>query len=116
MEEIVRIHVKLLSKETGKPLSGKAYRVKFYDKDAFKDDLLGESDLTAQGMAILSISKKDYTSLDSPFEEHPDIYFVLYKEGKEIYKSPVAESVHLEDQLGYPDTLGLDFDMGSFLV
>ncbi|WP_215224999.1 hypothetical protein [Echinicola shivajiensis] len=113
---MVRIHVKLLTKGTNDPLFGKEYKVKFYDKDLIKDDLLGESDLDDHGVAKLLINKKNYTSLDSPFERHPDIYFTFSKNGKVIYKSPVLENVHLEEQYGYPDVPGLDFDLGSYLL
>ncbi|MDN3670541.1 hypothetical protein QWY93_14555 [Echinicola jeungdonensis] len=116
MQDIVRIHVKLLIKGSDIPLSGNEYRVKFYDEDILKDDYLGESTLDDNGHAIFPITQKSFKSKDSPFEEKPDIYFTVEKYGQVIYKSKVFENLDLTKAGDYPVSGGHHIKLGTFLI
>ncbi len=116
MQEIVRLHAQLLIKGSDLPLTGKEYRVKFYDEDIWEDDYLGESTLDDNGHAILPITQKSFKSKDSPFEENPDIYFTLEKYGQVIYKSKVFKNLDLKEAGDYPVSGGHHIKLGTFLV
>lgn len=116
MQQIVKIHVKLLGKNGAKLLKGKDYKVKFYDKDPLKDDFLGESTINSNGHAIVSITADDYQSKGSPREKFPDIYFVVEKKGERIYKSPTYKNLHIEEVDDFSLSEGLNCDLGTFII
>ena len=80
----------------GKPLGDGSWSVKVRDKDPLFDGKLGEAKLDANGSAGILISVADISSLDSPGERTPDIYFVLYQNGKKILTTAVTENVNFE--------------------
>lgn len=116
MDEVILIHVSLIKKGSNEPITGDEYRVEFYDQDFIKDDFLGESDLDANGHALVPITRKNFVSLDSPLEKYPDIYFKVFKNGKKVYKSAVFQNLHLQEAMDYPTTGGLHFNLGTFVV
>jgi hypothetical protein len=80
----------------GRPLTGDNYAVALLDKDRFFDDRLGEAELNADGVAEFLISAADFLSFDSAGERTPDLYFVVRKDGDEIYRSEVFDEVGFE--------------------
>lgn len=82
--------------ETGGPLTGSGYAVTIMDEDRYFDDKLGETPLTAQGKVEFLISAADILSFDSAGEKTPDLYFVLRKEGVEVFRSEVFREVNFE--------------------
>lgn len=80
----------------GNPLTGPDYRVRVYDQDRFFDDKLGKAGLDAEGRAEFLVPVADIMSIDSPGEHTPDIYFILEKDGEEIFRSQVFENVDFE--------------------
>lgn len=90
--------------------------MKFYDKDLLKDDFLGSSSLDDNGHAIISISRSDYRSKDSPLEKYPDIYFELYKNKELIYKSIVFKNLHLEEARDFPLSSAKNCNLGTFII
>jgi len=116
MEDLIQLHVVLLDKLTNEPLNGGAYKVKFYDQDLLKDDFLGESDLDDLGHAIINVRRSDFRSKDSPLEKYPDIYFEIFKNGVEIYKSKTLKNLHLEEARDFPASEGKHCSLGTFLI
>lgn len=77
----------------GYPLTGKDYEVALLDEDRFFDDKLGTSALSPEGEAAFLISEADILSIDSAGETTPDLYFVVRKNGREIFRSEVFSEV-----------------------
>ncbi len=78
------------------PLTGAAYAVGLRDKDRFFDDKLGVSTLNSAGEAEFMFAPADILSIDSIGETRPDLYFVVWKDGDEIFRSEVFEDVDFE--------------------
>ena len=75
---------------------GPEYRVTVMDEDPLFDGELGEARLNAEGHASILISVADISSVDSPAERKPDLYFVLEKDGDEVFRSDVIDEVDFE--------------------
>lgn len=82
----------------GNPITNTDLRVKLFDKDRFLDDKLGEATLDSNGEAHFLVFIADILSIDSPDERTPDLYFVLKKDGKEIFRSETFEEVNFETE------------------
>lgn len=80
----------------GSPLRGDGYSVALLDEDRFFDDRLGETRLSADGVAEFLVSAADILSFDSAGERTPDLYFVVRKDGDEIFRSTVFREVDFE--------------------
>lgn len=80
----------------GSPLGGEGWTARVRDRDCLLDDLLGEERVAADGSAKFLISVADIKSLDSPDERNPDLYFTLYRKGREVFRSEVLEDVDFE--------------------
>lgn len=101
----------------GNPLSGDDYSVALLDEDKFFDDKLGESSLSPEGVADFIVSAADILSFDSAGERTPDLYFIVRKNGSEIFRSEVFDEVDFE----VPDPVtgrpkGLTRKFGPFQV
>lgn len=100
-----------------KPLTGRDYMVKLRDKDRFFDDKLGASSLNAEGEAEFLVFAADIVSIDSPRERTPDLYFVVTKNDREIFRSEVFPDVdfqEVDNVTGRADSLTKTF--GPFRV
>ena len=64
--------------------------VRLYDEDPLSDDFLGESTPDEEGVVRFSFSEKEFRSIDTPGEKEGDFYFVVFINGTEMYRSPVA--------------------------
>lgn len=84
--------------ESGHPLTGSAYEVALLDKDKYFDDKLGTAILSPEGEAEFLFGAADILSFDSVGETTPDLYFVVRKEGKEIFRSEVFDQVDFESK------------------
>lgn len=93
MPLFVRIIAKFVIEKTGKPIVGKDYIVKIFDKDLLSDDLLGEASLDNDGTIHLLTDLDKASSIDTPLEFKPDVYFVVYYKNKKIFKSKVFYDV-----------------------
>ncbi len=81
---------------SGSPLFGDSYSVALLDEDRYFDDKLGEAGLSADGIAEFLISAADILSFDSAGERTPDLYFVVRKDGDEVFRSEVFNEVDFE--------------------
>jgi len=101
----------------GKPLTGNDLTVVLMDKDKYFDDKLDYSQLSPEGVAEFMIMSADILSFDSRGERTPDLYFVVKKDGKEIFRSEVFAQVNFELKdpvTGRPK--GLTMQFGPFEV
>lgn len=80
----------------GEPITGSGWTARVRDRDCLLDDLLGEETLDPNGAASFLISVADIKSLDSPDERMPDLYFTLYRDGREVFRSELLEDVDFE--------------------
>lgn len=80
----------------GSPLCGDNYSVALLDEDRYFDDKLGESGLSDDGVAEFLVSVADILSFDSAGERTPDLYFVVRKDGDEVFRSEVFNEVDFE--------------------
>lgn len=103
--------------EYGQPLTGGEYSVALRDEDRLFDDKLGDSPLDASGEAGFLVTVADILSFDSPGERTPDLYFIVKKNGQEIFRSDVFEEVNfdvVDEVTGRTDSLTRTF--GPFRI
>lgn len=117
MQTLVRILARFVTASDGSPIGGPNYAVQLYDQDAIADDLLAEAPLPADGNIGLTFDLMAASSTDSPLETEPDLYLVLVRDGKEVFRSTVAKNVAF---LGNHPVTGMDLgrtqDLGVFKV
>lgn len=80
----------------GSPLRGGSYSIALLDEDRYFDDKLGVVELNDDGIAEFLVSATDILSFDSVGERTPDLYFVVRKDGDEVYRSEVFSEVDFE--------------------
>ncbi|HET9056607.1 MAG TPA: hypothetical protein VFN30_07160 [Chitinophagaceae bacterium] len=112
----IEVTARLLTKGSGKPVTGKEYMVRLYDQDFFEDDFLGESGLDANGVAHITFNPDDFDREEAIKDESLDFYFVVLKNGKEIFSSKVMENVDVERFEKFKMGEGEIFDLGTFLI
>ena len=93
MSEVIRVLAKFNHKSNGKPVTGPEYTAKLYDKDILVNDEMGKVHPNSDGGVDIICPLPLTSSFDSPGEEKPDLYFVLLKNGKEIFRSQVFKNV-----------------------
>jgi len=101
----------------GKPLSGDDYSVVLMDEDDYFDDKLGAELLGDEGTVEFLVAAADILSFDSMGERTPDIYFVVRKGRKEVFRSETFSEVDFEAEdpvTGRPK--GLTRTFGPFAV
>jgi len=94
------------------PLQGNGWTVSLSDQDAILDDHLGLVSLDGKGNATFLLSVADIKSIDSWGERNPDLYFTLFRDGKEIFRSDVVDDVDfeaLDPVSGEPDQITQNF-------
>ena len=84
--------------EGGLPLSGSEYEVALLDEDKYFDDKLGTATLSPEGEAEFLVTGADILSIDSAGETTPDLYFVVRRGGKEIFRSEVFAEVDFQEK------------------
>jgi hypothetical protein len=94
--QIVKLIARFVHADSGRPVTGPDVRVRFFDRDVLRDDLLGEAVLNSEGVAEVLCSAGSYQSgvLGRVFERlrerKPDIYCeLLDAEGRPIFRTPV---------------------------
>ncbi|MCF6226330.1 MAG: hypothetical protein L3J22_08530 [Xanthomonadales bacterium] len=80
----------------GSSLATGRWTVKVKDQDPLLDATLAEGLLEKDGSVGMLISVSDISSLDSPGERTPDLYFVLYRDGKKVLTTEVLKNVEFE--------------------
>jgi hypothetical protein len=80
----------------GAPLTGDDLTVVLMDEDKYFDDKLADGHLSPDGTVEFLITAADILSFDSAGERTPDLYFVVRKDGDEIFRSEVFTEVDFE--------------------
>ena len=111
----IEVRVLLIAKGTDDPVTGDEYAVRLFDKDIFNDDFLGESSLDEDGLAKFQLTEKHFEGF-AKLDEKPDFYFVVYRNGKEIFKSRVMKNLDLSDIAEFRMKEGEVVDLGTFLI
>lgn len=114
-EPNIEVKVRLISKGNDEPVSGDRFRVRLYDKDVFNDDYLGESHPDKEGIARFIITGKNFSGTFS-LDERPDFYFVVYRDGQEVFKSKVMSNLDITDIEQFVMKEGEVIDLGTFLI
>lgn len=111
----IEVRVLLIAKGTDEPITGKDYSVRLYDKDVFNDDFLGESSLNKDGLAKFIFTEKHFAGFAN-LDEKPDFYFVVYRNGVQIFKSKVMQNLDLTNIEEFRMREGEIVDLGTFLI
>jgi hypothetical protein len=74
--------------QSGQPLKGLLIRA--YDKDFFREQLLGSAKTDDKGNYLIQFSSDEFTGPLIHLERHPDIYIVIYDDKKEIYSTKTS--------------------------
>lgn len=80
----------------GSALSGADYTATLMDEDKYFDDKLGAKGIAEDGTAEFLVAAADILSFDSQGERTPDLYFVVRKGNKEVFRSEVFTDVDFE--------------------
>jgi hypothetical protein len=81
-----------------------------------EDDFLGSSDIDEKGHVEISLTEANFKSKDSPPEKYPDIYFIIYRNNEEIYKSTVIKDLHLKKVSDFDSSKEMHYHLGTFLI
>ncbi|MCO5286314.1 MAG: hypothetical protein M9898_07875 [Chitinophagaceae bacterium] len=108
------LQVRLVRKGDDRLVSGPKFKVRLYDKDVFNDDYLGESGVK-DGFAEFTLTPGDYKG-PAGLDEKPDFYFVVYHDGKEVFRSRVMQDLDISDMGRFISTEGHVVDLGTFLI
>jgi len=111
----IEVKVRLIAKGDDNPVTDNEVSVRLYDKDIFNDEFLGESHPDEEGIARFKLTQKDFSGF-AGLDDKPDFYFVVYKSGKEIFKSKVMSNLDLSDLEEFIMKEGDVIDLGTFLV
>ncbi len=111
----IEVMVRIIAKGSDTPLTGDAYKVRLFDKDIFDDDYIGESGLDSHGAAKIKFSHTAFSDLGNS-EVMPDFYFVVVKDGIQIFESKVMEDVDIVALEQFKMGEGEVLDLGTFLV
>jgi len=114
---LFKVTARFVSKDTGKPVHGDEYDVWLYDQDPITDDKMGKGKLEKDGRVEITCDLSDASSLDSPAEKYPDLYFILLKHGNEVFRSRVFEdtSTFVENPFS-SDKKGIIVHLGEFKI
>lgn len=111
----IEVMVRFIAKGNDAPLTGPGYKVKLFDKDLIGSDHLGESGLDANGVARISFSHSAFGEWKN-LEKYPDFYFILEKEGRQIFKSELMDDLDISTIEQFKMGEGEVVDLGTFLV
>ena len=111
----VEVHARFISKGNDAPFTGDAYKFRLFDKDVFDDDYIGESSLDSNGVGKIKFKSADFGDIAN-LETTPDLYFVLVKNGVQVFESKLMEDVDVAALEQFKMGEGEVLDLGTFLV
>src|SRR5689334_19071877 len=112
----IEVSARFIARGTDTPITGKEYNVRLFDKDFIEDDFLGESGLDGNGKMHIRFNPGKFDRNDPIRETTLDFYFVLFKNGTEIFRSKVMDDVDVEALEAFRMGKGELIDLGTFLV
>jgi hypothetical protein len=117
MFQLIRVWARFVRQSDGQPLTGSQYTARLYDQDLFFDDKMGEARLGADGRAEFTCELADAAGLADLLETKPDLYVVLYENGREVFRSsPVKDVDFLQRDPVTGEQNRLTQDLGTFAV
>jgi hypothetical protein len=115
-EMSIEVTARLIAKGSDTPVTSDDIVVKFYDKDFFDDDFLGEASPDKDGRVSFIFNPEAFDRKDPIREKSLDFYFVVYKNGLVIFRSKVMEHVDVDAVETFKMGEGEVIDLGSFLI
>lgn len=100
--------------DSGRALSGEGLTVRFCDRDPIKDDVLGESLLSPDGLAEVVTTTGSFHSGFSFGERTPDLYCVVCDHGRPVYRTRVAWNTPVVEHGRVSKEALLTHDLGTF--
>ncbi|MDX2132239.1 MAG: hypothetical protein SFY69_09315 [Planctomycetota bacterium] len=119
-EQILKFIARFVRDDTGAPLSDPALRVRFLDRDLLRDDLLGESALSADGVAQVLCTSSAFRSgltgevAASLGEDKPDLYCEVREGDTPVFRTPVAWNTPVAEIDPVTKTASTTVDLGTF--
>ena len=111
----LEVTARFITKGGDAPLTGDAYKLRLFDKDVFDDDYIGESNLDSNGVGKIKFNHAAFGDI-AKLETTQDFYFVLVKNGVQVFESKVMEDVDIAALEQFKMGEGEVLDMGTFLV
>ncbi len=111
----LEVTARFITKGGDTSLTGDAYKLRLFDKDVFDDDYIGESSLDSNGVGKIIFSQSAFGDIAN-LETTPDFYFVLVKNGVQIFESTVMENLDIAALEQFKMGEGGVLDLGTFLV
>ncbi len=111
----LEVTARFISRGSAIPLTGDAYKFRLFDKDVFDDDYIGESTLDGDGVGKIKFNSAAFNDLAN-LETTPDLYFVLVKNGVQVFKSKIMEDVDIAALQQFKMGEGEVLELGTFLV
>ena len=112
----IEVTARLIAKGSDQPVTGKEFNVKLFDKDFFEDDFLGQSGLDGNGELRINFNPSRLDTNDPIKETSLDFYFVVFKNGTEIFRSKVMEDVDINAIDQFKMGEGEVINLGTFLI
>lgn len=112
----IEVTARLIAKGSDRPVTGKEFIVKLFDKDFFDDDFLGQSGLDDNGQLHITFNPSRLDAGDPIKESSLDFYFVVFKNEVEIFRSKVMEDVDVDAVEQFKMGEGELINLGTFLI
>lgn len=113
---LMKFLCRFIAKGSRTPVGGPGYSARFMDKDLLKSDTLGTASVGPDGKAECLVPRVNMKGWDSPGETKPDVYVVLLKDGKELFRSPTIKNMNLAEVDPTTKEQRTTFDLGAFEV
>lgn len=112
----MEVRARLISRETGLPLYGGAYVVRLFDKDFVDEDFLGQASPDKNGAVSIAFNPSQFDQKDVLKDKSLDFFFVVLKNGKELFRSKVMEDVDVSAIEQFKMGEGEIIHLGTFLI
>lgn len=120
LEHQLDVKVRLLRRDTKAPITGEGWLVRFYDKDKYDNDFLGEGTPNPDGIVDIrfnpSAMQQGEEEWGDEFETKPDLFFELWKGEKLVFTSKVWDDVDFDTYASYDIEEGKEVNFGTFLI
>ncbi len=119
LQELWDIEVRILDKHTQKPIGGEGYIIEFYDEDSHDEDFLVSGPLNENGIADVRFNPAAIHAGEEDSimpETNPDIFFIIKKDGKQVYRSATIYDVDFDQKSTFDIVDGKEIYLGTFLI
>jgi hypothetical protein len=112
----IEVRARLISRDTGQPVYGGAYVVRLFDKDFVDEDYLGQASPDKNGAVSIEFNPSQFDQKDVIKDKSLDFFFVVLRNGKEIFRSKVMEDVNIRAVEQFKMGEGEIIHLGTFLI